>query len=584
MAGNTIDMKLIISPDNIATEITDRWRLWNQQRVGKLEEWKELRNYLFATDTRRTSNSTLPWKNSTTVPKLTQIRDNLHANYMAALFPQNKWMKWYADDKDSNNKVKRETIQSYMENKVRLSDFEVTMSKLVLDFIDYGNCFATVDYETNYTELEGKEFIPGYIGPKVVRISPYDIVFNPVATDFKKTPKIIRSLLTFGEVKKMIEENPEKEYMSQVFDRMIGTRNAIQGYSDSDLHKNDGFVVDGFGSIRQYYESDYVEILTFYGDMYDKATNTLMKNRIIKVVDRSYVLHDIPNPSWLGTSPIYHVGWRERPDNLYAMGPLDNLVGMQYRIDHLENLRADVFDQVAFPVIKIKGDVEDFDFQPGSRIYCGDEGDVSYLQSDAAGTALTADNQINILENRMEQLAGAPREAMGIRTPGEKTAFEINSLQNAASRIFQNKTQHFERIFVEPILNAMLEAARRNMDASDVIRVFDEAIGTTIFQTITKEDITAKGKIVPMGARHFAERAQRLQNLQQLWQIKSADPSVAAHMSGKEFARILAEELGEKNLFSENISVYENYETQKTAQEVQLIANEENMIAAEQGI
>jgi AraC-like DNA-binding protein len=130
----------------------------------------------------------------------------------------------------------------------------------------------------------------------------------------------------------------------------------------------------------------------------------------------------------------------------------------------------------------------------------------------------------------------------------------------------------------------MLEAARRNMDASDVIRVFDEAIGTTIFQTITKEDITAKGKIVPMGARHFAERAQRLQNLQQLWQIKSADPSVAAHMSGKEFARILAEELGEKNLFSENISVYENYETQKTAQEVQLIANEENMIAAEQGI
>ena len=584
MAGTTIDMSLIISPDNIATEISDRWRLWNQQRVGKLEEWKELRNYLFATDTRSTSNSDLPWKNSTTVPKLTQIRDNLHANYMAALFPQNKWMRWTGQDKDSNTKVKRDVIQAYMENKVQLSDFEITMSKLVLDYIDYGNCFATVDYETNYTELEDGEFIAGYIGPKIVRISPYDIVFNPVAADFKKTPKIIRSLVTFGEAKKMIEDDPNKEFMSKVFDRMIGTRSAIQGYSDSDLHKNDGFVVDGFGSIREYYESDYVEILTFYGDIYDKATNTLLKNRIIKVVDRSYILNDIPNPSWLGASPIFHVGWRERPDNLYAMGPLDNLVGMQYRIDHLENLRADVFDQVAFPVIKIKGDVEDFDFQPGSRIYCGDEGDVTYLQSDAAGTALTADNQIAVLENRMEQLAGAPREAMGIRTPGEKTAFEVSSLQNAASRIFQNKTQHFEKIFVEPILNSMLEAARRNMDATDIIRVFDDELGISIFQTITKEDITAKGKIMPMGARHFAERAQRLQNLQQLWQIKSSDPTVAAHMSGKEFARILSEELGEKNLFSENIAVYENYETQKTAQEVQLMAEEENMIAAEQGI
>jgi len=173
---------------------------------------------------------------------------------------------------------------------------------------------------------------------------------------------------------------------------------------------------------------------------------------------------------------------------------------------------------------------------------------------------------------------------MGIRTPGEKTAFEVSSLQNAASRIFQNKTQHFEKIFVEPILNSMLEAARRNMDATDIIRVFDDELGISIFQTITKEDITAKGKIIPMGARHFAERAQRLQNLQQLWQIKSSDPTVAAHMSGKEFARILSEELGEKNLFSENIAVYENYETQKTAQEVQLMAEEENMIAAEQGI
>lgn len=582
MAGSTLDMKLIISPDSIATEIADKWRLWNQQRSGKLSEWKELRNYLFATDTRSTSNSTLPWKNSTTVPKLTQIRDNLHANYMAALFPQNKWMKWMANDKDSNNKTKREIIQAYMENKVQQSDFEIVMSKLILDYIDYGNCFATVDYEANYTELENGEFIPGYIGPKVVRISPYDIVFNPVASDFKKTPKIIRSILTMGEVRKMVDEDPNKEYMNRIFDRMVGTRNAIQGYSDSDLHKNDGFVVDGFGSIREYYNSDYVEILTFYGDIYDKITNTLLKNRIIKVVDRSYVLNDVPNPSWLGTSPIFHVGWRERPDNLYAMGPLDNLVGLQYRMDHLENLKADVFDQIAFPVLKIKGDVEDFDFQPGTRIYLGEEGDVGYLTPDP--TALNADNQIAILENRMEQMAGAPREAMGIRTPGEKTAFEISSLQNAAGRIFQNKTQHFERIFVEPILNAMLEAGRRNMDASDIIRVFDDALGITVFETITKEDITAKGKIIPMGARHFAERAQRVQNLQQLWQIKAADPTVSAHMSGKEFARIMAEELGEKSLFGVNIAVYENYETQKVAQEVQLMADEENAIAAEEGI
>jgi hypothetical protein len=46
----------------------------------------------------------------------------------------------------------------------------------------------------------------------------------------------------------------------------------------------------------------------------------------------------------------------------------------------------------------------------------------------------------------------------------------------------------------------------------------------------------------------------------------------------------MAEELGEKSLFASNISIYENYETQKVAQEVQLIADEENAIAMDEGI
>ena len=583
MVGKTIDLKVIISPDNLATQIADKWRLWSQQRDPKVEEWKELRNYLFATDTRKTSNSTLPWKNSTTIPKLTQIRDNLHANYMATMFPQNKWMRWNAEDQKSNTKIKREIIQGYMENKVQQSGFEITASKLVLDFIDYGNCFATVEYETNYTELEDTgETVTGYVGPKMVRISPFDIVFNPVAPDFYSSPKIIRSLLTRGEIKGMIEADSSNEYLKGIYERMIGSRQAVSGYSDSDLHKNDGFMVDGFGTIRQYYESDYVELLTFYGDIFDRTTDTFYKNRIITVVDRAYILRNVANPSWLGRSAIFHAGWRERPDNLYAMGPLDNLVGMQYRIDHLENLKADVFDQIAFPMLKIKGDVEDFNFEPGSRIYLGDEGDVGYLAPDP--TALNADLQINVLEQRMEEMAGAPKQAMGIRTPGEKTAFEVGALQNASGRIFQNKTQHMEKVFFEPILNSMLEAGRRNMDAADMVRVFDDELGVAMFQQITKEDITAKGKIIPMGARHFAERAQRVQNLQQLWQLKLADPSVAAHMSGKEFAKIMAEELGEKSLYSENVAVFESMQTQKVSQEANLLAQEEDVIAAEQGI
>ena len=581
MAGTTIDIENFIDPHALATDISDRWTTWNNGRQTKLEEWKELRNYIYATDTRTTSNSKLPWTNSTTTPKLTQIADNLHANYFSALFPQQRWFKFQAHDQDSDVKNKRDVIQAYMENKVRQSDFENTVSKLINDYIQYGNCFATVDFSRDYTEYEDGERIVNYIGPKLVRISPFDICFNPLAPNFSDSPKVVRSILTLGEVARKVEETVDNAYMKGILDRMLENRSAMSG-QEVDVAKTQAYTADGFASLTEYYESNYVELLTFYGDIYDSENGVFHKNRVITVVDRAYVMFNEQNPSWLGKAPIFHAGWRERPDNLYAMGPLDNLVGMQYRIDHLENLKADVFDQIAYPIIKIRGDVEDFDFEPAARIYMGEEGDVGYLAPDA--TALNADFQIQALENKMEMLAGAPREAMGIRSAGEKTAFEVQQLMTAAGRIFQHKTAHFERVFLEPILNSMLEAARRNMDYADTVRVLNDDTGLYFFEQITKEDIMANGKIVPMGARHFAERANRVQNLTSLYQLKLADPTMAAHLSGKEFARLMAEELGEPALFSENVTITEQLETQRMATEAEVQFEEEQQIAMEKGL
>ena len=568
--GSTLDLEDIIEPHQLAAQISGQWNEWNSFRAEWVKEKRELRNYVFATDTSTTSNSKLPWSNSTTTPKLTQVYDNLKANYEAALFPNSNWMRWEAEDSDAANRTKAQTIQSYMETKNRQSDFETTMTRLVDDYILYGNCFATVHHVIDYAEVDGDQ-IPQYVGPKVVRISPYDIVFNPISSDFKVSPKIVRSIVTLGDAKKMLDPD--------VFSKMLANRQAVG--SASDVDKSDGYVADGFSNIQQYYGSSYVELLTFYGDIYDVANDEFKENRQVTIADRAYLISDEPIASWLGREPIHHAGWRNRPDNLYAMGPLDNLVGMQYRIDHLENLKADVFDQIALPMVKIRGNVQDFDRQPGEHIYMDEDSDVGYLAPDV--TALNADFQINQLENKMEEMAGAPRQAMGIRTPGEKTAFEVQTLDNAAGRTFQNKAAKFEREFLEPLLNAMLESGRRNMDMGDLVRVLDQETGAVIFRSISKEDITANGKIVPMGARHFAERAQRVQNIVQLQQAK-ADPSVAAHLSGKKQAEILAFELGERDLFGENIAVQEQLETQQAMQNAEAQNIEDLEIQAEVGL
>ena len=302
MAGETLDIENIVEPEVLAVEIANRWREWDTLRNTKIQEWKELRNYLYATDTKTTGNAMLPWSNTTTTPKLTQLMDNLHANYFASLFPQQKWMRFEASSIDSNVKAKRDTIQAYMENKVRQSDFVNTASDLIYDYIQYGNCFATVQWEDRYKIKEDGDYISQYVGPKVVRISPYDICFNPAASDFLKAPKIIKSIKTLGEIKRMIKDDPAKENMQVILDKMLHARAAVRG-SDATFNKSEGYVADGFSSIQHYYESDYVEILTFYGDIFDYQNDELQVDRIITVVDRAYILTNEENPSWLGHAP-----------------------------------------------------------------------------------------------------------------------------------------------------------------------------------------------------------------------------------------------------------------------------------------
>src|SRR6266576_438737 len=323
--------------------------------------------------------------------------------------------------------------------------------------------------------------------------------------------------------------------------------------------------MDGFTSFRAYLLSEFVEILTFYGDWYDYINDDFQKNRVIMVIDRHKLICDKPNPSFFGYPPIYHSPWRKKQDNLWGMGPLDNLVGMQYRMDHVENMKADCFDLITYPVQKIKGFVEDFVWQPGEKIFTSEEGDVELVVPDV--NALSANLEIQNLERLMEEMAGAPREAMGFRTPGEKTKYEVQSLENASARLFQNKIRQFEEQIIEPALNAMLELARRNMVGATTIKVFDDDLKIATFQDLTVEDITGVGRIVPVAARHFAEYQQLVQNMtnlagSQLW------PMVQPHFSGYRFAKLLENvfDISQYNLVTKDIALVEQAEAQQLMQ------------------
>jgi hypothetical protein len=553
----------MIDADNDAAWVANTWDKFNMQRREKIEEWKELRNYIFATDTTTTTNRSLPWKNSTTLPKLCQIRDNLHSNYLSAIFPNENWLQWEADSRDSNTKAKALVIEGYMSNKCRKSGFRSEVSKLLYDYIDYGNAFSTVSFDTKFKINAAGEKVIDYMGCRAHRISPLDIVFNPLASSFEDSFKIVRSVKTIGELRLLSEQNPDQAFWKEALDKRIEMQHRMGGFSIEDFDKAISYQMDGFGSFYEYLQSDFVEILEFWGDYHSKETGELQTGRLITVVDRSTTARNVEIPTYTGKAPIRHVGWRLRPDNLWAMGALDNLVGMQYRIDHLENLAADAMDLIIHPPLKIKGEVEEFVWAPGAEIHIDEQGDVGEVSKSFNGV-LTADSKVQALEDKMELFAGAPREAMGIRSPGEKTAFEVDQLASAAGRIFHEKTSSFELLLMEPLLNDMLEVSHRNLKEVESIGVLDSELDTTIFIDITKADLTGDGILHPVGARHFAEQSKFVQDFANLAN-SNVFQVIAPHISSKALSKAFESALNVEKLgiFQANIAIQEQMETER---------------------
>lgn len=570
MTGKVLELKDVLSPDMLATRITERFIEWETLRQVKKNEWEEVRRYVYATDTTETTNVRLPWKNRTTLPKLCQIRDNLYSNYTATLFPKRKWLAWEANNKDSNSLQKRDAIINYMAWCIDQPAFKHELDKIIMDYIDFGNCFSTVEW-VDQRIVTADKVTSGFVGPMVRRISPLDLVMNPVAENFPSSPKIIRSIVSLGELRELLQrmsnDENRKEY-EELYEYLRKIRFHARTFQGDWIQRDHLYQMDGFTSFRAYLLQDYVEVLTFYGDWYDDNNDYFEKNRVVTVIDRHRLINNKPNPSFFGYPPIFHVPWRKKQDNLWGMGPLDNLIGMQYRLDHIENMKADICDVGSFPVQKVKGFVEDYVWQPGEKIFIGDEGDVELVQPQL--NFQNMDFDINRYIQTMEEMAGAPKEAMGFRSPGEKTAYEVQRLENAASRIYQNKINQFEEQMLEPLLNAMLELARRNMVGPQQIRVFDDEFKIATFQTLTVEDITGIGRIKPIAARHFAEKAELIQNITNLtssglWQ------TVQPHFSGIKLAKIVEEvfDLKDYEVVTPFIQLSEQAEGQMQAQALQ---------------
>jgi hypothetical protein len=495
----------------LANEIALYKHEWNSVRTSACDMWAEIDSYIHATDTSMLEGGEF-FDHKTFIPIISEIHEDLIAIIFSTVFPHEDWLSWKGYDAKAIATEKRRKLISMIKQVHALNGFSTTFRKVIDDLVRYGNCFVKVDF-VNETEMEEGEIVTGFLGPKPVRISPYDIVFNPTFSEFKKTPKIITSLLPTGEFKEFIDNLGAKSEIDDAKLSLLLNRRAGASTDNSDRYKDAQYLPAGFGTIKEYYTSGMIELLWFYGDIYDEETQKVHKGRCVIVVDGNTVVYDGFEPK----TKIFKGSWKPRPDSLWSQGPLDNLIGINYMINHRENSKNDSIDKFANPDRAYVGDVEEiYDEVTGQTKYIMPEGgSVQDIVPDA--TVLTYDNQITMHTEMARRAARIPQQLTGFKTSGEKTAFEVQNLNDGAFRGFINKAMQFEEDVIEPCVTAELRVARENF--STVISVLEEdEEGIISVLEVTEEDLSSNGKLIPFGARRFARNLQQLAALQNLQQ------------------------------------------------------------------
>ena len=556
--------------DFLATYVSDRWAQWiaSPERQSWRSEVAEVKRFRYATDTRTTSNSSNPLSHSTHLPKITQVADTLEAHYSDAMFPHDQWLQFQAGDKEANTQTNKRLIERYIHSRHQLSGYEREMGTLLRDWVDEGNCFLEGIWKSETAGDDNGILRKGYIGPQIRRLEPTRVGFNTQASSFHDSWKIIQSIQTRGDIAKDIMDETLDPQYRMVLDKAQAFRHYVSNYPDMIGEEWGESSYDGVITNSDYFGAgDSVELLTFYGSIYDTASETMHLNRKIVVIDRKWVLMDEPIETWDGKPYIYHSSWRDKPGTLLGMGPLQNLTGIQYMINHLQNTKADAFDKMVSPDKFFRGIDDAKQQSDGSMHYYSHEnGMVSNVSPDT--TVLNADFQLSNLERKMEEYAGVPPEAFGFKTPGEQTKFEVAERINGSARLFQNRIKKFEREIIEPSVNAELELAKVHLDYN--LQVLSSREEGDVFEEITPAIIKNLGNLIAKGAQHYAQQARMVQELSNFMQVLATDPEMKMHFPPRKLALAFNSLLGgfgqSDGVMEPFGRLYEQVETQQLQQ------------------
>ena len=507
-----------IRSDQLAVALANKFRLMMLARQARFTLWTELHDFAMQTDTSDTSNAT-SWKNNIAVPVIPYILDVLTAQYYRILFPQKDWFEVVPHD-ILKNAQKAKFVKAYLLRQFAQLNVQPKLREVIRETVLYGNSLC------GFVEQGGKLV---FVKPPIqdwcrdVFAQNFDNSF--LACRFRVPYASLFSLYPEDKVRRMGDIYKD----SELYTSWLKNRNLM-------IEKYNPFLTDRLN------QRGFAELIYFYGDFYNEETQEILKDRLIIVGNGTTILY---NEECLD-KPFVQAQYRETLDDGYGTG-LENLTGIAWHINKLQNNIADVMDIIANPicVVKSENDVK-FNYVPNAQIQMSREDSIEFISPDHS--VLNQYKQIDFLFEMAKKVSGAQEEKIGQRQPGEKTATEVTLLSQGADNLFEHFAKQFEYFVIIPLLKKAYRMFVENVTKQGQMpfTYFDQTSG------MNESIIFTAGELDNMefdfvGASQMVDQSTKAQQCITLLELRAKYPEVHNNISGAAVVEQLIKDLGVVN-------------------------------------
>lgn len=392
-------------------------------------------------------------------------------------------------------------------------------------------------------------------GPTFQANDIFNFVIDPFSTDRRRALRIKRTFVSKAVLRRMAQKN---DWGYSVYSNVEKIREAEYRGQNQDDFEVDRYRAFGMDMPK----STEVELLEAWGTMeipgsYDGSEEKTYVSHVCTVANRSTLIRFEPTFLWSGDAPVQLATYRDVPGQVYGIGQLEPLLGLQDLVNVRANQNVDIVAFTTNPEYKAVDDgiiKTNLVSAPNKVHLVGDINNLIPLEKNTQGLQLSFQD-VEYLQREFGAMAKS-QSPMGGKSSesATKSSLDAGAVNTDVAKI----AAHIEDTVLFKTVDLFVQLNAQFLPKGTMVKSLQS--GKVTFKEISPEVIRRGWLVKIRGSQYVADRQERTQNLMMEFQLFTGNPMIVPYVNILEFVKNIHQDNG----FTDGDKVFNDAEKAQT--------------------